>query len=365
MKILVDARKLSNKPSGVGYYIYNFISALINSNIDFILLTDVIESEEIKDLVARGIKFISYNKSIDKSYDVISYFKFVQKEILLNKPDIFWEPNNIIPFKIINPYGKVVVTIHDIFPITDHKHYSLMYRYYFSRSLRNVINNSDALIFVSNETKKEVENFSKKVLNLKSFISYNIVVKKELKEVLIKDKNYFLFIGNIEKRKGIDILLQAFKKYKLDGGFKTLVIAGSLRDKRILKDIKKVNFKINENIVYYGYITNEKKQELLSECSCFVFPSRAEGFGIPTIEAMYYNKPIILSNLEIFKEIVTDSVNYFDLSNKKKSITNLYNSMKSYEVNTSSYEKILDKYSYSTRSKELNNFFDNLVEGGV
>ena len=119
MTILIDARTLGAKPSGIGTYTYNFIQGIRRqSEWDVVLTTDVIESTQMKQLVAEGVRVIPFDSNASKTAKVLSYFRFVQRTIHEVKPDIFWEPNNLFPTKLKNPYGKIVVTVHDLFPFT-------------------------------------------------------------------------------------------------------------------------------------------------------------------------------------------------------------------------------------------------------
>ena len=71
------------------------------------------------------------------------------------KPDIFWEGNNLIPVKLKNPYGKIIVTIHDVFPFTVPEGYGKIYQYYFRMNLAKTLRNVDAVLYNSIETRKE------------------------------------------------------------------------------------------------------------------------------------------------------------------------------------------------------------------
>ena len=320
MKILVDARSLGEKPSGVGMYLYNFIMYLYKAKEELFLLTDISTSKELKTLHELGIPIISYKKKCRKNVYIFHYFMFIQQQIYFIKPNIFWEGNNLIPFPLKNPYGKICITIHDIFPVTHIKYYSYIYQFYFKFFIKRSIKWTDIILYNSRETKKNVESVFPFAKEKNNFISYIIVENKY--NFNIKDKGYFLYIGNCERRKGTDILLEAYKQYINQGGSKPLYIIGSIREvciQNIIDTMRHIpTFK------YIGYVSEEEKEQYLAECSCFVFPSIAEGFGIPILEAMYYKKTIIASNLPIFKEIVGDSINYFDLCvSKEKQIENL------------------------------------------
>lgn len=361
LKILVDVRSMGRKPSGVGMYLYNFLCGLLSyGSIQLELLTDVAESAEIKKLEAADIPIHKYGKAIEKSAGVYAYFHFVQKMIYEVKPDIFWEGNNLIPVKLKNPYGKVIVTIHDVFPITVPMGYGRIYRYYFRINLWKTLRNVDAVIYNSLETKKETERVVRQARDKESFISYIVVDVTPKTE--ISDEGYFLYIGNLEKRKGTDILLHAYNLYRRHGGEQKLILAGKIREKEI-EELYEQTCKEVDGILYVGYVEEEQKDKLLAKCGCFVFPSRAEGFGIPVIEALKYKKPVIGSNLSIFNEIAGGQMQGFDLDTSvEKTAANLADEMLAVKpMNAAGVQKCVEKYSGMILIPALKDYFDKIV----
>lgn len=357
MKILVNLRKTSSKPSGIGIYTYNFVKALSKfKDVEIIGVSDILESEEILDL-NRNIDINLYGSKVDKTHTIVKYFKFVQDKINEFKPDLFWETNNIMPIKITNPYGKIMTTIHDIFPITSSENYKFMYRLYFRYCIKKTIKCSDNLIYVSNFTKNEVEKNFLQAKNKSNYISYNIVEINENSVEVPEDNNFFLFIGNVEKRKGVDILIKAFKLYKNAGGDKKLYICGSIRDQSILEEINIMN-KLGVDIEYKGYVSNKEKNVLINKSSALVFPSRAEGFGIPIIESIGMNKKCIISNIDVFKEIIGNNAIYFDLVDSvEQSAVNLKDAMLSDATSNFKFnKKIIDQYAMNNLGTKLYNY---------
>ncbi len=312
MNLLIDARNLGSKPSGVGMYAYNWIKALEEyDDMDIHVLVDVIESVQIKELDAdEKITVHSYGKTSNKSANVFSYFKYVKQLINEVKPDIFWEINNLAPVKINNPYGKYIVTIHDMFPLTMPEWFGKIYPYYFKYGVRKTINCIDGIVYNSNCTKKETEKFFPKAKDKKDVISYIII--PPIPDMDVEEKDYFLYMGNLEKRKGVDILLDAYELYVQQGGTRELVIAGKIREDDIGQRLHELEEKL-PTLRYVGYADDEMRTRLYRECGCFVFPSRAEGFGMPVIEAMQCGKSVIASDLEIFHELVGDAIEVFAL----------------------------------------------------
>lgn len=345
MKLLIDARSLGTKPSGIGMYIYNIIRELLRfSDYKLVLITDVSLSDEMKLLENLNVRISKYGKSVSKSYKLFPYYLFVQECIYKEKPEIFWEANNLVPIRIKNPYGKLMVTIHDIFPITVPQYYGWKYEYYFKFALNKTIKNFDMILYDSVESKNETEKKFPKAREKKNFVSYIIIPR--LPGVEVTDNNSFLYIGNLEKRKGTDLLLKAYEKYRQSGGGRALRLCGRVREKKIEELIKKLN-ETYGTISCLGYINEAEKIREYASCHCFVFPSKAEGFGIPVIEAMNYKKPIIVTELSIFREIAGENIYYLPHANDDNVIIdNLAKAMldESYITDTNKYTEIVEKF---------------------
>lgn len=317
MRILIDARTIGDKPSGIGMYGYNFIRGIrrISPETEIYLVTDIAKSSQIKELMESCVETAVLGYKIKKNFGLIKYFKYVQQTIHKVQPDIFWEINNLFPVKLVNPYGKIVATVHDMFPCTLPDCFGKVYPYYFRYGMKNMLRYTDALVYNSEETKRDTERFFPNATGKTNVILYILI--PELPPLtshrIISEKPYYFYLGNLEKRKGTDILLEGYRKYCEKGGKKELYIGGKVREDDIqaqldelLKDIKQAH--------YVGYLSGEEKEQYLAQADCFLFPSRAEGFGMPVLEAMEYDCPVLVSDLSIFHEIIGEVADEFELS---------------------------------------------------
>lgn len=358
MKIAIDARTLGSKPSGIGMYLFDFLKELVKyKEFDICLITDVTKSEYIKSCSKMGMKIIAYGKPV-KTYEVFSYFGFIQKQLNIIKPDVFWEVNNLIPRKLKGKF-KTVVTIHDMFPITHAGDVGRVYGMYFKHFMKSTVSHADCILYNSRETKKQTVRFYPEAKTKKSMVTHIIVDRiKNVPE--IRDDGYFLYVGNMEKRKGVDILLAAYALYKKRGGEKNLLLAGKLNDKYIRNQVYRA-MQLSRDIEYMNYVSQKKKNELYAHCSCFIFPSKAEGFGMPVVEVMQFNKPVIVGDLSIYDEIVGDCVNRFNISSEY-TVEALSDAMENYNANVdvASYNRVLDSYAPEVLGEKLKKFFLSL-----
>jgi glycosyltransferase involved in cell wall biosynthesis len=312
IRILMDGRAMGTRPSGIGMYIYTLVEALRKyPDLQFTLTTDVAESEEIRKLKQSGVEILESGKQTRKNFGIFSYYYFVQRAIDSIKPDIFWEGNNLCPIRMKNPGGRMYVTVYDMFPLSHSSHFMKIYPLYFRYGMKKTVRYFDKIIYDSFDCRKHTEDYFPEARKKDNFVGY-IVVKK-MPDIPVTDNGSFLYIGNLETRKGTDILLKAYQKYCAEGGERPLRLAGKVRD-RIIADLLEETEKKTDNIQYLGYVTEEQKANEYASCHAFLFPSRAEGFGIPVVEALAYHKPVIACELAALKEIAGDSVTYFPLS---------------------------------------------------
>jgi glycosyltransferase involved in cell wall biosynthesis len=128
------------------------------------------------------------------------------------------------------------------------------------------------------------------------------------KQNMPKQDRFVLFFGRLVRKKGIDILLEAFNRSSVS---KThlLVMFGPEGDQDLLAKVK-----TNPNTEHLGIVSETRKQELLNSASIVVLPSMVEGFGYTVLEALYYRenpKTVIISDIPVFKEFFGDFTTNF------------------------------------------------------
>ncbi len=362
MKIAVDARTLGSRPSGVGMYLNDFLKELIKyPEFEFVLLSDVAESEYIKYFEKQGVEVRTQGKATYRSAGVYGYFAFIQKQLNEIQPDIFWEVNTVIPIRLKGSF-KTMITIHDMFPIEYVEYFGRIYSMYFKYSLKKTLKYTDMILYNSEQTRKTTEKIfpnAKKIAHCNAYI----IANPHKAKYETADKGYLLYIGNMEKRKGVDLLLKAYPRYRQLGGEKKLILAGKMQEEDI-RQLLEQTMQATPGIEYLDYVTHEKKHQLFANCSCFVFPSKAEGFGMPVIEAMKFCKPILISNLDIYDELIGPCVNEFDLNGSEHTqIENLAQAMLQFhsDVCTQTYKEVVEQFAPA----KLGNIVRTFIEENV
>ncbi len=120
---------------------------------------------------------------------------------------------------------------------------------------------------------------------------------------------FFLYLGGIDQRKGLDTLLMALQALKQQGRPHLLALAGRIEGDRqyplLLKNIEERG--LQQAVRLLGYVPDADLPALFSACAAFVFPSLYEGFGLPPLEAFVCGAPVVAANAAAVPEVVGDA----------------------------------------------------------
>lgn len=228
-----------------------------------------------------NIPFAGSFESLFKRYQGVDLIHFPEPKILYGIP----------------PRAPFVLTIHDLMPLKFPEHFprkhTWMMRYFLPRYLKA----ARQVICVSEATRSDLIEFFPSLNPI--VIPCGIPLRK--REANRKREPFFLYIGSFEKRKNLQRILEAFHTLKSRGIAHKLFIAGKGEGANKLPD------KLPPGVKTLGYITEEKKQDLLERATALIWPSLYEGFGIPLLEAMASGLPVITSDRGACPETVGDA----------------------------------------------------------
>lgn len=227
--------------------------------------------------------------------------------------DLFHGPAGSLPLTI--PGRKSIITVHDLLayekPILCQRRTLAYHRVFMFSFLRR----ARAIIAVSDTVKQSImHKFGVKEHKIQ--VIYHgvddrlrtIVVPAILQEVRNKYRlpdNYILYLGNLESKKNIPLIIRAYSILKNRNSAIThkLVLAGRARwgYSRIAQEVK--NSEFSNHILEPGFIDTVDLPAVYSMASIFVFPSLYEGFGIPPLEAMACEVPVIVSDRGSLPEV--------------------------------------------------------------
>ncbi len=263
-------------------------------------------------------------------------------EMLVRRPDLLYVPAHTIPF--IHP-KKVVLVVHDVGFAEDETLYDnqqIGYKSVFGKRVVSLVvrlftlgrygaTELDYHRFSMNMAAKAatriltVSHFSKdRIQHHYNLPSDRVTVvpngrnpreyksDPQILERLGVTDPYVLYLGRVEEKKNVGVLIEAFASLLDQVPEAQLVLAGSpgYGHGGFLEAMKGLG--ISDNVIETGWTSEKDVAALMADAKVFVLPSRYEGFGIPVIEAMDANTPVVCSDIPALREVAGEAALYFD-----------------------------------------------------
>jgi glycosyltransferase involved in cell wall biosynthesis len=366
MKIVIDARFFGSG-TGIGRYIEQLILNL--EKIDLKNKYFVLINQEHQN------KYTPSESNFKKIVVNIPWYGLKEQiKILLVlsriKPDLVHFPHFNVPFFYNQPF---VVSIHDLIltKYSSQRATTLSPVQYFFKNLlyriiiQHAVKKSQAIITMAKFTKKEiVKEFNCSESKVK--VIYEGVTKLENNntEVDLKKygitKDFVLYVGNAYPHKNLEFLIKSFQNFKKDY---QLVLVGR-KDyfyQRLEKLVKDLN--LEDKIILTGYVSDQELASFYKQAQTYIFPSLCEGFGLPPLEAMQFNLPVLVSNTSCLPEILGDSALYFypkDQDSFLERLSQIIDNQELREQLIINSQRLLLKYNWETMTKETLKIYKNL-----
>jgi glycosyltransferase involved in cell wall biosynthesis len=329
LKIGVDCRDLHIATTGTKTYLTELIAALKT-----LQQTDADQDFELI-LIEPLLGVMPGNRALSK---LIRHFQFFWwKQITLpilaffKGADILICTDYVAP--IITPGFKTIVVFHDAFFWEYPQHYSRGWLRIFKWFALRSASKSISVIAPSEYAKKQIALYTG-IPAVKMSVVYEAPKtfapsqsptneQAPAQNQLQISAPYFLHVGTLAKHKNLVTLIEAFallvQKSSIDPSIKLVLVGGapssvySNDEPNIIAAIQKHN--LQNRVVLTGYVSSNAVANWYSGAIGYVFPSRNEGFGLPMLEAMCYQLPIIAANNTCLPEIGQGAALYFDPNN--------------------------------------------------
>lgn len=241
--------------------------------------------------------------------------------IARHKPDVWLSTAHALPIFSNVP---CLLTVHDLFVFQYPQHFSLRHRLVIGGALKRAVRHADRILSVSEYTAGELERrfgIPRERIMVTPLGPGNLVNRVDPESVSMRDlawtgtpsDRYLLTLSTREPRKNLSRLLRAYAKLVEEPGLQDLglVIAGGSgwMTSGLLDEARKLGL---QRVSFLGYVPDEDLPALFACCEAFVFPSLAEGFGLPVLEAMLLGAPVVCSNTTSIPEVAGDAAVYFD-----------------------------------------------------
>jgi glycosyltransferase involved in cell wall biosynthesis len=201
---------------------------------------------------------------------------------------------------------------------------------------------ADKVIAISDFTKNDIISNYKflplhkiiRIYNYFNFEKFSVDIHSINRRI---NSKYFLCVSSLLKHKNIITIVKAFNLFCQTDNQTDLVLVGSLQKDSFLDEyIEKLDPKIKSRIHFLSQVSNPELSQLYQYCEAYISASLFEGLGMPVVEAMYFNIPLILSDIEVFREITNGNANFFNPTSVED-LCNIMNSFNKQNVKTRTY----------------------------
>jgi glycosyltransferase involved in cell wall biosynthesis len=296
--ILIDAERTNYIHTGLYHFCRHLINSIaVHNRTDEYNLSTYAPDRE------RGL--FTKEISVVAQYSLHKFYQpFLTKFQLFHST---FQGTNYFPFCI---KGKVLLTVHDLNFL--HEETPLAKRKKYLANLERKLARADSVVAISEYVKQDLLQHTS-VSPEKVQVIYNgCNIRPEAAAGMppyMPQKPFFFTIGAITDKKNFHVLPAMLLKNDFE-----LIIAGLNQKPEYKAKIEAAakELGVQDRVHIIGVVSEAEKVWYLQNCAAFAFPSIAEGFGLPVIEAMHFGKPVILSTRTSLPEIGGKEAHYFE-----------------------------------------------------
>lgn len=353
-KIGIDARLYFQ--TGVGTYLRNllyYLQKIAPNNIQFLIY--LLEEDKNKAMFWNK-NFV--NRSVTSYWHTFSEQTRFLYETYKDNLDLMHFTYFSYPVLYRRPF---VSTLHDATPIffktgkasTKNPYvYEIKHRV-FKAVIKAQVKQALKIITPSKTVKKQLINlyghsYGDKIIPIYEGIDRELQKVKEDESLLKRFvKPFFIYVGNFYPHKNVEMLIRAF--IQATTKFQLFLIGP--KDFFAEKLLQYINImKWDKKILFYHNATAADLKFFYTHAQALIHPSFSEGFGLPVVEAAYFDCPVIGSNIEVFKELLSDEYLSFDSRDENdliQKITQFITKRPAFD-----YKHIIQQYSFKEMTKK-------------
>lgn len=324
MRIAVNTRfLLKGRLEGIGWFTNEIIKRLVLNHPEHEFLFFFDRAFDPQFIFASNITPIVLNPPA--RHPILWYIWFewsVKRALKKYKADIFISTDGFLTLSTPVP---TILVVHDLafehFP----DHLPFKFRFYLKKFTPLFIKKSLLTITVSDYSKKDImerygtaENKINVVYNGVNdlYKPLNVEEKLAIKQEYAQGCEYFVFTGAVHPRKNIMNLLRAFTlfKKKQRSSMKLLIIGRYAWKSQAIKEMIE-NHPFKEDVIHYNYMQVDELCKVIGAAYALTFVSLLEGFGIPALEAIQCNVPVIVADNSSLPEVAGNAGVYVDPNN--------------------------------------------------
>lgn len=351
--ILVNGRFLSQRMTGVHRYAYEICCALHERGVNLLVLApDTIQQQyncpfRIKQIGGKGSHW----------WEQVTLARYVRKH---------YNGHRLLTLTGLSPiaYKHNVLTIHDVSFLVEPKWFSRSYYLFYKFLTPLAAKQAEQIITVSNFSRSELMKYLQLPAE-KIRVVYN-GVRNELmatnKEEIPKQP-YLLSVCSMDPRKNLKKLLDA---YLQSGITIPIYLVGGTYSVFAHEEMQ--HYRNKNNIIFLGYVPDERLASLYKNALAFVNASLYEGFGTPNIEAMQQGCPLVISSIPVYHEICQGAALFFNPNNVysiRNALVRIVNDEALRLKLVEAGNEVWPRYNWSESAKQIKCIYEGEVQNSI
>ena len=381
MLIAVNTRLLlKDRLEGMGWFAYESLKRITKSHPEhqFLFLFDRPFAEEF--IFSDNVSPIVVGPQARHPFLWYWWLEQALPKVLhKQEPDLFLSPDGFLPLSYSSPAGikkcKFLPVIHDLYFEHYPQEIPFLASKFFKRYFKQYVKKATRIATVSEYSKQDISSYYK-ISPDKIDVVYDGANELfapapkgernfKLPLGLGQEDPYFIFVGALSPRKNVARLLKAFDEFKTaePSNVKLVIVGEKLF---MTAEIESVlgEMKFKNDIVFTGRLGTSDLNNVLGSALALTFVPYFEGFGIPIVEAMYCDVPVITSNVTSMPEVAGDAallVDPFSIDSIKDAMLKIYKDQALRNKLIENGRKQREKFSWDKTAEKLWNCIEKTI----
>jgi glycosyltransferase involved in cell wall biosynthesis len=316
MTIAINTRfLLPNKLEGIGWFTYEVVKRLVERHPEhrFVFLFDRPYDEQF--VFAKNIEPVVVFPQARHPFLWYAWFEWsVPRALKKVSADVFLSPDSYCSLRSKVP---TVMVTHDI----AHLHYPEqipgLVRQYYNHFVPKFLERAERIVTVSEYSKQDMvaqyavppEKISVACNGSRGhFQPVDATTQKAVRDQYSNGQPYFFYLGALHPRKNLERLIQAFDLFKKQTQAPTKLLIGgrfAWQTGTIKEAYDRAEYA--DDIQFLGYISDDELPQIMGSALALTYVSLFEGFGMPILEAMHCEVPVVCSNVSSMPEVAGDA----------------------------------------------------------
>jgi len=321
MRIAVNTRfLLPDQLEGFGWYTHEIMRRMVLNHPEdtFIFLFD--RAYDPRFVYASNVKPVVVPPQARHPVLFRIWFDWMLPRILRReRAEVFFSPDSMCS---LSSDIRTVMTCHDLVPLHFPGQVAARHRRFLLRFLPRFLRRADHVLTVSEFVRQDIVQTcgidAAKITTVHNgcrdiFKPIQDIEKQQVRDNFSEGKPYFFYTGAIHPRKNIPRLIRAFDQFKMRTGAPVLLLLAG----RFAWQTGEVRTAYEQahsraDIRFLGYVPEADLARLMASALALTYVSLSEGFGLPVLEAMYCDTPVVTANAGSLPEVAGTAALYVD-----------------------------------------------------